>query len=1021
MKNIFLFLFPIISYGQIDLADTTGAILLYEEATQYYNEAQFDVAQEKYRQAFKIYDGLNLWDKKLQCLVRVSACYTRKGIFEDALSTLQDHETYYKQLGSHPETSNLYNILGVIQNLRGNFEESLVFNEVALKIRKEVFGVSHNSVSSSLNNMATVYSQQGKIQKALGMLLQVESNYIQNKNESGMQMANTLLNIGNIYSDLAYGEKALLYYQRSLDIRAKIFKKGHPEITTVEKSIANVYFLMGAYNLALERDQKVLSDYVKTLGESHYEVGVAYMNMGNTYHAMARDDEAIISHKKGINILLKSVGEDHPEVAQAYNNIGEAYSGKGEYKTAIDYLTRSIKLREKVLGKGYVEIGESQFNIAGIHEELGEIDEAISLYEKSLATYKKTIGNKSPLIAKVYIQLAKLYADQGNYLKGSSYVKESIDANTVKIVESQSSKSSSEHLNLFILLQSQSMSAYLHRQKNSKEGDLEALKVYAYCDSIIGELRKKYITHNDKLKLSEFSKKIYGNAIRLTHKLYSEMETQEYLTKAFYYAERSKSSVLQAALNDTRAKYFTNIPDTLLERESELKINVSYYQGVAFDLLTNEQIDSVALATNQTRLITAKEELRTHISFLEKNFPAYHSLKFSDNNLSIEKVQKALPENTSLIEYVDLDSMLFAFVVSPEKMEYKKMSIEIDFSRDVAKYSEAMKKNNSSIFAKYGFSLFEQLVKPLTIPTNKLIIIPDGKVWSVNFELLVSNDSEGNFKNLPYLIKDFEITYLYNADLLSDNRIKTKQSLSECLAFSYEGDQAGDAISFQTIRSSTLSDLPGTRDEIHAISDFIEGTYYYGELASEKNFKRNVDDYRILHLALHGEIDNEDPMNSKLHFTQSQDSLEDGYLHAFEIYNLDLNAELAVLSACNTGVGRLVQGEGVMSLARAFAYAGCRSLVMSQWEVTDATNPKIMKLFYEQIKEGETKSSALRQAKLSYLKESPNSQSSPYLWGSMIHIGDNSPTFPKRRLYWIFGVLGVVALLSIYSWRSSKK
>ena len=129
---------------------------------------------------------------------------------------------------------------------------------------------------------------------------------------------------------------------------------------------------------------------------------------------------------------------------------------------------------------------------------------------------------------------------------------------------------------------------------------------------------------------------------------------------------------------------------------------------------------------------------------------------------------------------------------------------------------------------------------------------------------------------------------------------------------------------------------------------------------------------------------------------------------------------MAVLSACNTGVGELVQGEGVMSLARAFAYAGCASLVMSQWEVLDATNPAIMQMFYEQLKQGSTKSAALRHAKLTYLANSPSSLASPYLWGSMIHIGDNSPTYQDNKKYWILGIISVL-LVAIVLYYQRKK
>jgi len=204
---------------------------------------------------------------------------------------------------------------------------------------------------------------------------------------------------------------------------------------------------------------------------------------------------------------------------------------------------------------------------------------------------------------------------------------------------------------------------------------------------------------------------------------------------------------------------------------------------------------------------------------------------------------------------------------------------------------------------------------------------------------------------------------------------------------------------------ATGEDLPGTRKEIKAISSIVDGVYYYGKEAIEANFKKDASKYGIVHLALHGEVDNEIPQNSKLYFTKSKDTIEDNLLYSHELFALNIPAELTVLSACDTGTGKIAKGEGIMSLGNAFQYAGTKSLLLSSWEVADDTAPELMKYFYENLKKGMSKPKALQQAKLSYLKTVDPARSNPFYWGNFYLVGDPTPIEldTNTNWYWILG------------------
>ena len=189
----------------------------------------------------------------------------------------------------------------------------------------------------------------------------------------------------------------------------------------------------------------------------------------------------------------------------------------------------------------------------------------------------------------------------------------------------------------------------------------------------------------------------------------------------------------------------------------------------------------------------------------------------------------------------------------------------------------------------------------------------------------------------------------------------------------------------------------------------LRGVYNIGPEATEERFKQQAGSARILHVASHAIINDENPLYSKLVFAPNQDTIEDGLLHTYELYNMQLNSELVTLSACNTGIGKIHKGEGVMSLARGFMYAGVPNVLMSLWSVPDLSTSQIMQYFYEEMEEGKSKAEALRQAKLRYLEEADINTSAPFYWGAFVYLGKPEQEGQKIPYFWIAGCLILAA------------
>jgi CHAT domain-containing protein len=200
-----------------------------------------------------------------------------------------------------------------------------------------------------------------------------------------------------------------------------------------------------------------------------------------------------------------------------------------------------------------------------------------------------------------------------------------------------------------------------------------------------------------------------------------------------------------------------------------------------------------------------------------------------------------------------------------------------------------------------------------------------------------------------------------------------------------------------------LSDLPYARQEAEYVTDITGGLLYENDKAKESVFKSESGKYDIIHLAMHTVVNDKEPMYSTLIFSPEMDLANDRFLKTYEIYGISLNAKMVVLSSCNTGSGLLVSGEGILSLARSFIYSGSESVVMSMWEIEDKSGTEIVKMFYKNLKKGNSKSQALRKARISYLKNADPLRSHPYFWSTLVVYGNNTPLyFPQNIIIFYF-------------------
>jgi CHAT domain-containing protein len=522
--------------------------------------------------------------------------------------------------------------------------------------------------------------------------------------------------------------------------------------------------------------------------------------------------------------------------------------------------------------------------------------------------------------------------------------------------------------------------------------------------------------------------------------LYEKTGKHEYLEQSFEFAETSKSFALYSEIKDIEAMQFSDLPEEIRQKESRLLGEIQAYEKLIYDEQISENPDLEQIESFKSSLFLLKDDYDDLEHEIELNNTQYYDLKYKPHFVSLAQIQNDLPYKDALIEYVLSDTLLITYVVDRKGINVFSQTVGSEFADECLEFYMLMRHQNFSSrvhdtykrYVKLGRKLYGILIEPCLEYTDRknLTIVPDGAITYIPFESLVMKDTETeyiNYMTLPYMIKEFSVGYSHSSTLLFSERLKSKSPQNKVLAFApiysnpvYEID----SVLMRQVRpeSEYMAPLVGTLIEVQSIDETVPADVFINEQATEANFKKNASDYNVLHLAMHTIMKDDDPLYSLLAFSDvEEDTVEDNRLYAYEIYNLKLNAEMAVLSACNSGTGKMQKGEGMMSLARGFIYAGCPSIVMTLWQVTDKSSSELMTSFYRYLKKGKSKQEAMRLAKIDYLEQADDLTSNPYFWSGFVVLGDSHPIYKKSGFtYWMIVITVFVGVMIYMQYRKSR-
>ena len=566
----------------------------------------------------------------------------------------------------------------------------------------------------------------------------------------------------------------------------------------------------------------------------------------------------------------------------------------------------------------------------------------------------------------------------------------------------------------------------------NKNRDIKALESAAGTSelliTVLERIRLNIGEEESRLLLGDKYRDSYMDAIESFNLYYKLTADPVFLEKAFGYTEKSKAANLLASTREMKAiKY--NVPEDLALAERSLQQQISFYEAKMSEESYSEKPDDQKIRLWSDYLLSASQKRDSLIKVFERNFPGYYALKYNTGVITTKEIPYLIGKDKNYISYVISDTSLYILVVNRKHTQLIVEDIDSSFMSTISGFRRLLSNpelsgdalNEFTLFQSSGYKLYNSLIEPVEkyLISEKLIISPDNTLAFFPFEILITENTKKDdllYRKLPFLMNNYQISYTYSATLLAESK-RTKPSLfNRLLSFAPSYNSAIYVDSLLIQRQSVkgiLHDLPYARDEATYVSHLTSGKLYLNDQATESAFKAEAAKYDIIHLAMHTVLNEKDPVNSGMIFAKDDDSTGDGYLSTYEIYDIPLFAKMVVLSSCYTGAGTLFAGEGILSLARGFIFAGSRSVVMSLWEVDDRSGTDIIKSFYKYLKTGDSKSESLWKARKKYLENSDNLRSHPYFWSTLVIYGDDSPLYYKLSVKILAVLIPLLLVIAI--------
>jgi len=1022
-------------------------------------------------------------DDKIETELLLSDIYWQLRIFSSQLSHCQDALKIYTSHRMNNELllAKIYIRFSYYYFSNNNLDSAYYFGRKSYEMQ---IGSENNDMSElaeSMNQLGMIYNAKSQFDSSIVYLLQAADLLTLNINGKCQSVDKIYYNLGVGYYGKGEYLFAIKYLKKFNDISIWLYGKDYPNSCYYYSCLGLAYMGLGNYNIALDYILKSLKLAISKYGFENYNTAGYYTNTGVIYESLGEYEKAIEFYEKALSIKTKKYDVNHFDVALNYYNIAVDYRRIGDLKKALDASLKSLEIRKNLnnesinyLANSYSQLGEifnDMGNFSKANEKFKEAENIIltylgahypdltelyedwslvyfnmSDYDTALIYLKKALqiatviyDSHHPAISRINTKIGDVYQKKSNYLKSMEFYRKALIANTTDSITLTGAKNLSlkNILSQPILLNTLSGQAICFNKLFSESDSISfldsSLATYNSLFELIKQMRTVDNIETSKLLLSSNTKIFFKQAMGVALIKFRRNSCDQNAFMLSDISEKGKGAVMSSYLNEVNARMLSGIPDSLIKEEKYLKTEIDLLKTEKEKSNQNDSTPGKFQSLDQG-LFIASYKYDSINNYLEKNFPKYSQIKYSQSIVSVNQIHSALDKKSALISYFIGDTNLFISIITDSSYNIETTKIDSNFAKLTIAYYRAIKKSDVNQCKILGEELYKILIQPIAkIIRNKqnLIIIPDEYLFYVPFESLNSgrndNMSTQGIEIPDYLIYSHNITYHYSATLWYNSVKEMSAKKSESQGFIgfapvfdkitkngeiltsnlREIDTSNFTISNRSF-SKNMKDfnpLPESKLEIEEILRLFEqkgkrASAYLYKNASEENLKTNLKGYKYVHIATHGFSNDTKPMLSGLAFSQPSDTGnvtydsvlfeykvkgEDGILYAGEAYNLDLNADLVVLSSCDGGIGKLSKGEGLLSMTRGFLYSGTPNILYSLYKVSDKHTKDLMTDFYTGVLAGKSYADALRQAKLNMINN--EATSSPFFWSGFVLLG----------------------------------
>ena len=910
-------------------------------------------------------------------------CLNNLGVLYKDMGDYKAAEPYYKKaleirkqaLGvGHPDYASSLNNLGNLYTEMGNYKAAEPHYKQALEIRKQALGEVHPDYANSLNTIGMLYYKMGDYKAAEPHFKQALEIRKQKLGDEHPSYATSLCNLGMLYSEMGNYKAAESYFKQALEIRKQALGEGHPDYAASLINLGVLFEIMGDFKVAEPLYKQALEIRKQVLGEAHpdyanslYNLGLLYLNIGD-YKA------AEPYYKQALEIYMKALGEEHPDYAMCLNNLAILYSVIGDYKTAEPYYKQALEIYKQALGDAHPVYASSLNNLGVLYLNMGDYKAAEPFYKQALEINKKTLGEDHPDYAMSLKNLGILYADMGDYNVAEPYLNRAIK---VKI----------NNLSLnFSWLSAQEKQAYWQQEKDFYD-NMNSFSVSA-VDSVPSSTELSYNANLiSKSLLLETSRELDQAVSQSTDEAMKDQFTEMKQLRKLFSKMQSEGSTNKEIMERYKTQA-DSLDKILVNKLGEYAASKRKFEITWKDVQSNLSTSDAAIEF--ARYYDDKDSLYKYMALVVR--PDYEFPKLV--NLGEEDAIRTAAQNKDFsILYTETWTGLDSLLVGVKRVYY----------------SPAGELNNvsfSALCTEEGKELVasnKDKNRGVVIGNNKTTTKACNAVLMDKYELHQLTTTrylaDGTLKKEKPMQPSLALVGGINFDDVPDKTNEAdKEQSNEDFALqanlrnrttSTNGKKRGKRSSSNY--GKKMDPLPGTKEEVVNIAGLLNTSNWKVQTKSDKKageyeFKKELEAKApgVLHIATHGFafpdeakkekklLDmnqtstykvSEDPMvrcglmlgGSNISWTGNPQKMieqtgDDGILTAAEVANLDLsNTKLVVLSACETGLGKIEGSEGTFGLKRGFKLAGVEQMIVSLWSVPDKETMELMTLFYSDL------------------------------------------------------------------------